>query len=381
MIKKLTVSNYKSLGPNTVIELDKITTFVGQNGSGKSNILDIFKFIADAMRIGLEGAITKRHGIKAVRKWSSGAPLNISFKLNIVGEKFYADYDFEITSDAKHDYKVKYEHASINYHNGAHHAYTIADQQWIVGIEGLKPNISPLNLILPLISGDERFKPLEAILRNISIYNIYPDNLRDPQKYDPVKPMEEHGYNWISILKDQDESTWKEELLKGLNKLTGEIDDIEIKQISGFLLTRFRHGERGEGKNVKSKWFESMQESDGTLRVAGIISALLQVPVLPLIGIEEPESTVHPGAIALIYDYIMQAAAYSQIIITTHSPELLDCIKNAEYIRVVSKQDTTSYVSKMKNDQIETVKSGLLSLGELHRLEGILGTKQLDFLY
>ena len=99
MIKKLTVSNYKSLGPNTVIELDKITTFVGQNGSGKSNILDIFKFIADAMRIGLEGAITKRHGIKAVRKWSSGAPLNISFKLNIVGEKFYADYDFEITSE------------------------------------------------------------------------------------------------------------------------------------------------------------------------------------------------------------------------------------------------------------------------------------------
>lgn len=379
MIKRLTVSHYKSLGTNTVIDLGKLTTFVGQNGSGKSNIVDVFRFISDAMRIGLEGAITKRHGIKAVRKWSSGKPNNISIKLEIEEKDFTAVYSFDIASHSKHEYIVKHEFAQINYYNGEYYRYNVSDQKWISGPENLRPNITPLNLALPLISGDERFKPLENILRNICIYNIYPDTLRTPQKYDPIKPMEEHGFNWVSILKDQDESTWKDDLIRGLNKLTGEIDDIEIKQISGYLITRFRHGESGESK--KAKWFESTQESDGTLRVAGIISALIQKPLLPLVGIEEPELTIHPGAISLIYDYIMQACESSQIIITTHSPELLDNIQDTDCIRVVNKYDTTTYVSKMKDDQIDTVKSGLLSLGELHKIEGILGSKQLKMTF
>ncbi|MBL7690385.1 MAG: AAA family ATPase [Flavipsychrobacter sp.] len=377
MIKKLTVSHYKSLGTNTEIDLDNITVFVGQNGSGKSNIIDVFKFISDAMRIGLEGAITKRHGIKAVRKWSSGKPNNISIRLDLVEPTFTGYYQFDIGSHSKHEYTVKHESANITYSNGHSYQYTIVDQNWAIRPDNLQPNLSPLTLALPLISGDERFKPLENALRNISIYNIYPDTLRAPQKYDPSRPMEEHGINWVSILKDQDTTTWKDDLIRGLSKLTGEIDDVEIKQISGYLLTRFRHGVSGESK--KAKFFESTQESDGTLRVAGIITALLQTPILPLIGIEEPELTIHPGAVGLIYDYIIQASRHSQILITTHSPEVLDCFNNSDVIRVVSKRNSTSIVSKMKEEQIGSVKSGLLTLGELHRTEGIEGVGQLSF--
>jgi predicted ATPase len=373
MIKKLTVSNYKSLGSNTILDLGRFTTLVGQNGAGKSNIIDVFKFISDAMKIGLEGAITKRHGIKAVRKWSSGKPNNIFIKLEIDDIAFKAFYSFDIASHSKHEYIVKHENAKIIQTDGKVHQYTVSNQKWINGPENLRPTVTPMNLALPLIAGDERFKPLEENLRNIAIYNIYPDTLRAPQKYDPTRPMEEHGTNWVSILKDQDETTWKDDLIKGLNKLTSEIDDVKIKQISGYLITQFRHGEWGESK--KAKWFESTQESDGTLRVAGIISSLLQKPTLPLIGIEEPELTIHPGAIALIYDYLRQASLESQVIVTTHSPELLDKIRDAECVRVVSKVDTTSYVSKMNEDQKSTIRKGLLTLGELHKLEGIKGAQ------
>ena len=72
----------------------------------------------------------------------------------------------------------------------------------------------------------------------------------------------------------------------------------------------------------RPKWFESAQESDGTLRVAGIITALLQNPAPTLIGVEEPLLTVHVGAIPLLYDYLKQASWRCQVWVTTHSVEL-----------------------------------------------------------
>lgn len=378
MIKKLTVSNFKSIAANTVIHLDNLTVFVGQNGSGKSNIIDVFSFVSDAMRLGLEGAITKRNGIQAIRRWTYSRPYNIMIKLDVEETDFYGTYSFEIASHTRHEYIVKSEQANIQYRNGDSYSYIISEQRWIIGPETLKPSITPLTLALPLIGGDENFRPLFNCLTKMRGYSIYPDTLRIPQKYDPSKPMEEHGNNWISILKDQDESTWKVDLILALKKLTDEIDDITIASVSGYLVTRFRHGISGESN--KAKWFESSQESDGTLRIAGIITALLQLPSLAIIGIEEPELTIHPGAIELIFDFLKQASRNSQIIITTHSPDLLDLIKEPETIRVVTKVGNATRVSKMKEDQIKIVRAGLFSLGEIHRREGIKVTQpEIDF--
>ena len=370
MIKKIKVSNYRSLGPDTVIDLDRLTVLVGQNGSGKSNVADIIRFISDIMRIGLEGSLTKRHGIKAVRRWSSGKPLNLHLSVDLVEKEFSGSYSFEIASDRHHDYVVKQEMGSITTPEDTF-IYIVNNQKWISGPEGIRPKISPTNLVLPLVAGDERFKPMVDALKNMEVYNISPENLRKPQLYDSNKPMEEHGFNWISILKDQEVSSWKPELVSALGKLTNDIDDIDIKQLSGYLIAKFKHGFTGQSK--KAKWFESSQESDGTLRIAGIISALLQHPPLAVIGIEEPELTIHPGAIPLLMNFFNQAKQSSQVIITTHSPELLDCVKNSENVRVVERIDGISRIKKMDADQINAVKDGLFSLGELHRVEGLQG--------
>lgn len=375
MIRSIEVSNFRSLGPDTRIDLENLTIFVGQNGAGKSNIIDLFKFLSDAMKIGLEGAITKRNGIKSLRRWSNGRPFNINIKISIVEDSGYkATYSFSIGGHTKHEYSVAHESASIYDPDFGNVSYDVIQQKWQKNIPGINPTLSPLSLALPLIAGDKRFSKLESVLRNMNIYNIFPDTLRLPQKYDPQKPMDEHGSNWTSILKDQEAGTWKDELIVALNKLTGDIDDIKIDQLTSFLLARFRHGEAGESK--KPKWFDATQESDGTLRMAGIITALLQQPHLPIIGIEEPELTIHPGAIEIIYDYLVEASYRSQVIVTTHSPELLDQIKDAQQIRVVTKDSECTKITHIADDQKAAVRKGLLSLGEIHRTEG-LRSKQL----
>jgi predicted ATPase len=365
MITSLKISNYKSLGEKTNIKFSRFTTLVGQNGSGKSNIIDVPRFIADIMRQGLEGAITKRHGIKALRRWSGGKPLDMSIEIKILSDSFQGSYSFDITSHSKHEYRVKSEHCLVTIGKEIHQ-FLVNHQTWQIPPPGGIPKLSPMSLALPIVSGDERFKPLASFLSNMAVYNIYPDTLRSPKKYDPSKPIDEHGENWLSVLRDQDIDTWKPEMVTALGKLTNEVDDMLIKQLSGFLISTFRHGTGG----IKGKWFDASQESDGTLRVAGIIAALIQRPYVPVIGIEEPELTVHPGAIPLIHDFIQEAANRSQVILTTHSPELLELV-NPEDVRVVEKIGGITRVSVISPEQKDAVKRGLMTLGEIHRTEGI----------
>src|SRR5262249_28520444 len=144
---------------------------------------------------------------------------------------------------------------------------------------------------------------------------------------------------------------------------------------AGFLVVQFRHAVAG--KKGPAKWFSVGQESDGTLRVAGIITALLQEPPLTLVGIEEPELTVHPGALPLLYDYLRQAKRRSQIVITTHSPELLDLVDPAE-VRVVTRANGVTGVSSMESRQLDAIRARLVTLGDVLRNEGVQTEFPLD---
>lgn len=365
MIERLSVSNYRSLGENVTIELGRLTTLVGPNGSGKSNVVDALRFVADAMQMGLSGAVTHRHGIGAVRRWSGGHPFNVAMSIELLLEEgLRAHYAFELRGDSAEEYRVKMEEASVWGRQDVR--YRIEGGTWITRPPGVAPSVEERSLALPIIGGDERFQPLAQALQRISVYSIFPDTLRAPQKYSPVKPMDSHGSNWASILKDQPRDSWKPELISSLERLTGDIEDIKVSQAASYLVVQFLHNSPGR----KQKWFDAAQESDGTLRVAGIVTALLQEPPVPVIGVEEPELTVHPGAIPLLFDFLKQASRRSQVLVTTHSPELLDLL-DAEDVRVVRRGQEGTMVAPMAAPQREAVRKGLLTLGDVLRTEGL----------
>ncbi|MBI3968373.1 MAG: ATP-binding protein [Chloroflexi bacterium] len=75
--------------------------------------------------------------------------------------------------------------------------------------------------------------------------------------------------------------------------------------------------------------FLAAEMSDGTLRALAILVALRQPPLanrlsVPLVGIEEPELAIHPSAIPVLRDALIEASGSTQILVSTHSPELLD---------------------------------------------------------
>lgn len=367
MIQRLTVSNYRSLAENVEVHFGRFTALVGPNGAGKSNVVDALRFVSDAMHMGLSGAITHRNGIDAVRRWSGGHPYNLSIQLDLLPQPGApAFYSFELRGASAEEYAVKSEEAMV-WNGSERFRFRIEEGAWVEGPPGLTPPLSEGSLALPIVGGDVRFQPLVNALQQIAVYTIFPDTLRAPQKYSPAKPMDRHGSNWASILKDQPKDTWKPELVSALQKLTGDTEDIKVSQAASYLVVEFRHT---SPTRKKQKWFGAAQESDGTLRVAGIVTALLQEPPVPVIGVEEPELTVHPGAIPLLYDFLRQASRRSQVLVTTHSPELLDLI-DTEDVRVVLRGPEGTTVAPMAAIQRDAVRSGLMSLGEVMRTEGL----------
>lgn len=366
MIRTLTVSNYRSLGEDVQIHFDRFTVLVGPNGSGKSNAMDALRFVADTVTLGLAGAITARHGIDAVRRWSGGLPFNVAIRVDLALDEGTAFYAFELTGSSAMEYEVKSEEADVLFGQDRVR-FRVERGTWIEGPDGLLPPVDRRSLALQLVGGDQRFQSLMHALQHVAVYAIFPDTLRAPQQHTPIRPMSRHGDNWVSILHDQPETTWKGDLVAALHRLTGDMRDIRVTRAASYLVAQFEHA----SPNKKPKWFDAAQESDGTLRVAGIITALLQDPPVPVIGVEEPELTVHPGAIPLLYDYLLQATKRSQVIVTTHSPELLDLI-DADAVRVVERDsEGRTRVGRMDATQRDVVQRRLMSLGEVMRVEGL----------
>lgn len=371
MITAVEVSNYRSLGSDVRVNLGRLTALVGPNGAGKSNVADVVRFLAEALTVGLEAAVASRHGIDAVRRWSSGRPFNLRICAELSENSFSGAYSFTLAGDSAEDYRLKEEEALVcDKLTGANHRFQLREGKWTEGPADLRPKVTGQSLAMTLVAGDERFAPLASALRNVCVYAVFPDTLREPQKPDTVRPMKQHGENWTTILQGMTANGAAGELKAALAKLTGDITDFRVRQLGGYLNAEFLHATERKRTKDRQKWFESAQESDGTLRVAGIITALLQEPPLTLIGIEEPELTVHVGAIPLLYDYLKEASLRGQVLLTTHCVELLERL-DVDDIRVVERREGVTTVAPVRLEQREAIKKRLLTVGDVVTMEGL----------
>src|SRR5262249_2398649 len=132
MITALTLSNYHSIGDDVRIAFDDLTVLVGANGSGKSSIVDSMRFVAEALAIGLSGALTHRQGIQAVRRWSSGHPFDMTIGLQVRLPQGPGGYSFTLTGDRRDEYAVKRETAWLGEADKAVR-FTVENGVWIEG--------------------------------------------------------------------------------------------------------------------------------------------------------------------------------------------------------------------------------------------------------
>jgi predicted ATPase len=233
----------------------------------------------------------------------------------------------------------------------------------------LTPALEPTALALPLIGGDERFAPVFKLLGAMRVYSIEPAKLREMQDPDSGVSLRPDGGNAASVLQElttrgNDAVSLKEEIQDFLKAIVPDTVSVKPKKHGNKLSMSFVQ----QWETEKKLTFDAFSMSDGTLRSLGLILAVLQKPSPSMIVIEEPEATVHPGALGALLDLIRRASKSMQVLVTTHSPDLLDAKWITDNnLRIVSWEQGASHILLPSDATRQAMRSHLMGAGEMLR--------------
>ena len=347
-VRQLVLKGFRSI-PAARIEFGNPTILMGRNASGKSNVVSAFSFLADAMSMPLSTVFDRAGGFASVRNRSSGGgrPPNLAMRIDF-GErtkrerKKHGFYAFEIRMNQAHHFSVLREQCVL-YEGKKRSWFDRKGKHFDSNVDGVHPSLDTSSLALPVIGGAKAFNHVWRALSRMRRYSIEPGRLRGMQEPDAGVALLPDGANAASVL-ERIESQRRDDF----ERLSSFLEAI-VPNTRGISVNRYGKNlsleitwtwEEGAPKTLK---FEGSDMSDGTLRAIGLLAAVFQRPAPTLIAVEEPETTIHPGALGAVLDLLQEASERTQVVVTTHSPELLDNgdIPDDSILAVVSEHGET----------------------------------------
>ncbi len=390
-IRLVQIKNYKSL-TNLSVELEPFNVFVGPNGSGKSNFIDALAFVQECLTEPMEVVLNKRGGMSQVMsRLERREPIkfpkepmtdegmqefldrsicdaaHMAFRLVVdLADGLEADYAFEIVWREWNSFFLSRERCVVREASGVKHEYEIRNGRFVKEIPGIRMNLVPDRLALPLIAGAEEFAPLWGFLASMRFYCIDPVKLRHPQPPDPGSYLKEDGSNSAAILKNLFKFSSGSHQL---DLFTGCMENV-VEGIEGVAGGPYGHQQtiwfRQDLGLQEPVDFTALNMSDGTLRALGVLLAVCQPAILSVVGIEEPEATIHPALADMIMEVLIDASNDKQVLITSHSPDLLDYKELREnQIKVVKWHRGTTSIAPVSLEDRTAIQEHLYTPGEL----------------
>jgi Predicted ATPase len=407
MIKRIQVSNFKSF-ENIDIKLDNFNLLIGANASGKSNFIEIFRFLRDITKHGLDNAISLQGDLEYLQNINIGHSKNLSFKLflddkcvlpiqienyplAIQGYEEIYEFDIQFNPDGT-DFKISKDKITYNCNFSELKLKEVKDGEIpekeigsgkiiVANVDGevkydfeipkgvpstlkehdfqsyfFRPFIDDKEFKFKLSYGQKEIPPKVLLIEHIF-------------KFFPIVPPIDNFFQDISVF-DFDPKlprkaisfTGKTELEEDGSNLTIVLKNILkdkdkkkkftslIKDVLPFVT------EVGVEKFADKYLFFKLTEtysdqdlpasllSDGTINIIALIIAIYFENGMTVI--EELERDIHPYLISRVIEMISDASKKKQIIITTHSPEALKYIDLENILLISRNKQGFSEISK-----------------------------------
>ena len=372
MLSKLRVQHYKSLF-DTEIDLEPLTVFIGPNGSGKSNICESLAVLSD-FRQKLVDIFENR----IVKDFFSQSLQAVNKNQSHIESKFWhgqLDYLSFVVSVLKGDEHLSFKLSELSvifkYYEQKIEINTLGNvvisSQNIVSASGNSDSWKGVlqNLLFPPdhISGS-----IAHALRKVCIYDFNPFNLSN--EISSTDNMTRSGQGIAYTLADILFSNRKsfDELEERLRLLVPNIQRISLL--------------RGKDQTFSLQLVDKYSEthipasdiSDGTLRILAFLTALYQEDTPSIICFEEIENGVHPWLLHKMIELLKLVSTEGitgkpvQVLITTHSPTLLNYVEPYQVRAVELDNEGKTQVHKLPTDSVRFQKALEAydgSLGEL----------------
>lgn len=376
-ILRLHLTNFLSYREAT-LELGDLTALVGPNASGKSNAVAAFKLLREIPAYGLPTAIARRGGFDQLRHRSKGHPYDPAIRLDFTtGENApESHYELRFKNQSGGRYSIKRESGSFwwDQENGADfivrdgrvHASEVRDGE----VEVWPASDRDIRLAPGQSAAGSQMTYAGALIREVlgtlQTVEINPAKIGELQEPSPSRVFEPDGSNTASIV-DTLSVESRRQLAEQLAAIVPGIERIESRKLADKVTTIFK--QFVPETNSRREFF-AKQMSDGTLRAFGILLSMLQPRTPSLLIIEEPEVAIHLGALRTLVDVLRQQSEEGQVLITTHSADIVDTLE-IESLRVVWTTEGASRISSVAEHTIGPIRQGLITPGDALRADAL----------
>ena len=297
-------------------ELQRRVLLVGPNASGKSNFLDVFRFLHDIVAVGggLEEAARKRFGLSKLRSLAARNPSDVVIEVDLASIDTTATwaYELRLTQDKQHRPAIKRERVAKN---GAD-LFVRPDATDRSDPERLTQTY------LQQVNVNREFRAIADFFGTIRYLHIVPQLVREPDR-SVGRRNDPYGGDFLERVAATPERTLRMRLRRisrALHVAVPQLKELELSRDSrGTPHVRGRY----EHWRPQGAWQTEEQFSDGTLRLLGLLWAVLDGhgPLL----LEEPELSLHPDVVRHVPQMLarMQRQTGRQIILSTHSTDML----------------------------------------------------------
>jgi predicted ATPase len=393
-LRRVLIKGYKSIAFCDV-PLQPLTILVGRNGAGKSNFLDALAFLRDVMDTNVAVAVKRRGGWSSVACRTANLPgivfeieagVSFVFRSELLSqpgvpgsgmpEKLgtaVATYRLHLAADGNAQPTIVHESIHIE-------SQPALNAGWEVSrgvIKGLNPDLEPLRAIRPDrpllgVMGTDPSNVFGDGLRYMGFYNFHPEAIRPFKKASHGSLLEQDGSNLASAIaglkESQPESLGR--VRDYLALINEDVKGFEVATYGEYETVRFDLEVAPPSPPLR---LDASSMSDGTLRGLAALVAAFQVhrPTGPsVIGIEEPETSLHPAAMRALVDAMDEATARTQVLLTTHSADLLSGRDvTPGQVLVVRSRGGQTRITPVDPASREIIEKELYSLADLQRMD------------